>query len=75
MWTEIIVALIGGAITLIGVLVANSKAQAITDVKIEELTREVRTHNGFAQRVPTLEHDMQDMKKHVERLEAFHMER
>lgn len=75
MWTEIIVALIGGGITLIGVLIANSKAQAITDVKIEELTREVRTHNDFARRVPTLEHDVQDMKKHVERLEAFHMER
>lgn len=55
MVSEIIVALIGGLVTLSGVLIANSKAQAVTDTRLDELTREVREHNQFAQRVPVLE--------------------
>ena len=55
---EIIVALITGGITLLGVLISNGKAQAVTDTKLEELTREVREHNGFARRVPVLEEQM-----------------
>lgn len=51
-------ALIAGAITLIGVLIANSKSQAVTETKLEELTREVRAHNNFAQRIPVLEEKM-----------------
>ena len=38
--------------TLIGVLIANSRSQAVTDTKLEELTREVREHNNFHRRVP-----------------------
>ena len=52
---SIIAAAISGAVTLIGVLIANGKNQAVTDTKLEELTREVRAHNNFAQRVPVLE--------------------
>ena len=52
---SIIVALIGGGVTLIGVLIANGKTQAVTDTKLEELTREVREHNNFARRVPVME--------------------
>ena len=55
MVSEIIVALIGGLVTLSGVLIANSKAQAVTDTRLDELTREVREHNHFARRVPVLE--------------------
>ena len=53
---------IGG--TIIGVLIANSKQQAVTEVKIEELTREVREHNNFARRVPLLERDVEELKKY-----------
>ena len=49
---EIIVALITGGVTLVGVLISNQKSQAVTETKIEELTREVREHNNFARRVP-----------------------
>ncbi len=52
---SIIAAVISAAITLVGVLVANGKSQAVTDAKLEALTREVRIHNNFAQRVPVLE--------------------
>ena len=51
----ILSAVIAGAVTLIGVLIANSRSQAVTDTKLEELTREVREHNNFARRVPILE--------------------
>lgn len=52
---SIVSAVIAGAVTLAGVLIANSRSQAVTDTKLEELTREVRAHNNFAQRVPVLE--------------------
>jgi uncharacterized membrane protein YecN with MAPEG domain len=51
---SIISAILAGAVTLIGVLIANSRSQAVTDTKLEELTREVREHNNFARRVPIL---------------------
>ena len=54
----ILSAVIAGAVTLIGVLIANSRSQAVTDTKLEELTREVREHNNFARRVPILEEQM-----------------
>ena len=55
----ILSAVIAGAVTLIGVLIANSRSQAVTDTKLEELTREVREHNNFARRVPILEEQIE----------------
>ena len=52
---SIAAALVSGAVTLVGVLIANGRSQAVTDTKLEELTREVRAHNHFAQRIPVLE--------------------
>ena len=49
---SIISAILAGAVTLIGVLIANGKSQAVTDTKLEELTSEVREHNNFARRMP-----------------------
>lgn len=47
--------------------------QAVTDTKITELTREVREHNGFARRVPSLEQEVKDIKNDIRRLETFHL--
>ena len=55
MGESIIVAIITGVLTLIGVLISNSRSQAVTETRLEELTREVRLHNNFAQRVPVME--------------------
>ena len=66
---EIIVALITGGVTLAGVLLSNQKAQAVTETKIDELTREVREHNNFAKRVPLLEKDVEYLKSQVQELE------
>ena len=41
-------------------------AQAVTDTKLEELTREVRKHNNFAERVPVLEEKISTLEKRVE---------
>ena len=72
---SIIAAALSGVVTLAGVLIANSKSQAVTDTKLEELTREVRAHNNFAQRVPVLEekfkvadHRIEDLEQTTERL-------
>ena len=48
--------------------------QAVTDTKIEELTREVRAHNNFAQRMPVAENDIESLKKTVSELQHYHME-
>ena len=72
---SVIAALITGAITLIGVMIANSRSQAVTDTKLEELTREVREHNNFARRVPILEEQMKVANHRIADLEANEHER
>ena len=67
---EIIVALITGGVTLAGVLVSNQKSQAVTDTKLEELTREVREHNHFAQRMPVVEEQIKVINHRLSDLEA-----
>lgn len=65
----ILSAVIAGAVTLIGVLIANSRSQAVTDTKLEELTREVREHNNFARHVPILEEQMKVANHRIADLE------
>ena len=68
---EIIVAIITGGVTLAGVLISNAKAQAVTDTKLEERTREVREHNNFARRVPVLEEQMKVANHRIDDLEEL----
>ena len=65
----ILSAVIAGAVTLIGVLIANSRSQAVTDTKLEELTRAVREHINFARRVPILEEQMKVSNHRIADLE------
>ena len=77
---SIIVALITGGLSLTGVIFSNmtnarrmehtlETSQAVTDTKLEELTREVREHNHFAQRVPVLEEQMKVANHRIQDLE------
>ena len=83
----IITALITGGLSLAGVIItcvvtsrtnaqkyetAIKVSQAVTDTKIEELTREVRAHNGFAQRMPVVEEQIKVINHRIEDLEGFH---
>ena len=79
----IIVALITGSLSLAGVLVSNLTTarknasalqthQAVTDTKIQELTREVRLHNHFAQRMPVVEEQIKVINHRLNDLEQFH---
>lgn len=72
---NVIVALITGAITLFGVLIANSKSQAVTDTRLEELTREVREHNNFAKRVPVIEEQMKVANHRIDDLEKLEQQK
>lgn len=69
MTETIICALITGGLTLMGVLIANGKQQAVTDTKLDELTREVREHNSFAQRVPVIEEQIKVINHRIQDLE------
>ena len=68
----IITAVVTGGVTLVGILIANGKAQAVTDTKLEELTREVREHNNFAKRMPVVEEKIKVINHRIEDLEGFH---
>ena len=81
--TEIIVAIITGGLALIGVIMSNRTSankiqkqleihQAVTDTKIEELTREVREHNNFAKRMPVVENDIKHITEEIHILESYH---
>ena len=67
--TEIIVAVITGGITLLGVLIANGKSQAVTETKLDELTREVREHNNFVKRMPVVEEQIKVINHRIQDLE------
>lgn len=80
MTDAIVVALITGGLSLIGVIIANSrtardmdakldKQQAITQTQLEELTREVRMHNNFAQRIPVIEEQIKVANHRIANLE------
>lgn len=68
----ILTALIGGGVTLAGVLIANSRTQAVTETKLDELTREVREHNNFARRMPVVEEQIKVINHRIEDLEEYH---
>lgn len=69
---SLISAVIGGGISLIGVLIANSRAMAVMEEKITELTREVRAHNNFAKRMPVVEEQIRVINHRIADLEEFH---
>jgi hypothetical protein len=66
---SIIVAIITGVLTLVGVLISNSKSQAVTETKVNELTREVRAHNNFAKRMPVVEEQIKVINHRISDLE------
>lgn len=66
---SIIVAIITGVLTLVGVLISNSKSQAVMETKVNELTREVREHNKFAKRVPVVEEQIKEISHRISDLE------
>ena len=69
MLTEgIIIAIITGTITLVGVIISNNAHDAVTDEKIAELTREVREHNDFAKRIPVIENNIVTLYKKMDEL-------
>ncbi len=83
---EILVAVITGGLALVGVVITNVAgnrraeeklriAQAVTDAKIEALTREVRKHNGFAEKIPVIQRDIEVANHRIADLEADEHER
>lgn len=79
----IIASVITGGLALIGVIITNllshrktensiQTAQAVTDTKIDELTREVREHNNFARRMPVVEEQIKVINHRISDLENYH---
>ena len=70
MTETIICALITGGMLLLGVLIANGRTQAVTEAKLDELTREVREHNHFARRMPVVEEQIKVINHRIGDLES-----
>ena len=79
----ILVAFVSGGLSLIGVVISNlalakksekerAVAQAVTDTKLDELTREVREHNNFAQKMPVIQREIKELDRRVTNLEKYH---
>lgn len=83
----VLVALITGGLTLIGNIFVSKNSsnklssdlqhkiethQAVTDTKIEELTREVREHNNFAKRMPVVENEIKHIEGDIKTLKGYH---
>lgn len=69
MTESIIVAIITGVLTLVGVILSNSKKDGVMEERINELTREVREHNNFAKRMPVVEEQIKVINHRLEDLE------
>ena len=80
---DILASVITGGLALVGVILSNAAAyrrteqsirtaQAVTDTKLEELTREVREHNHFARRMPVVEEQIRVVNHRVADLESLH---
>lgn len=69
---SILGSIVAGGITLIGVLIANSKSQAVMETKVEALTREVHEHNNFARRMPVVEEQIKVINHRIDDLEGYH---
>ena len=76
----VLASLITGLLSLAGVMLSNllsdrrreaapKIAQAVTDARLEELTREVRLHNNFARRMPVVEEQIKILQHSLEKLE------
>jgi uncharacterized membrane protein YecN with MAPEG domain len=81
--TEIVIALITAIGSILAVMLTNKSAnnkmmqsmhthQAVTDTKIDELTREVRAHNHFAERMPVVEEQIKVINHRIDDLESYH---
>ena len=79
----ILIALITGGLALMGVIISSNSASkksdqaiqtamAVTDTKLDELTREVRAHNHFAERMPVVEEQIKVINHRIQDLEQFH---
>ena len=79
----IIVALITGGLSLLGIIYSSNKTaqvmdskldkqQAVMETKMDELTREVREHNNFAKRMPVVEEQIKVINHRLEDLEEYH---
>lgn len=69
MTENLLTALVSGAVTLAGVLIANGRVQAVTQERLTELTREVREHNGFARRMPVVEEQIRSLDRRLSDIE------
>lgn len=83
MTEAVLVALITGGMSLLGVVVTclatarksqknQEIAQAVMETELKELTREVRSHNHFAQRMPVVEQQIQKINGEIRELKSYH---
>ena len=69
LWVQLLIGVLTAGETILGVVTANNKHDAVTDVKIDNLTEEVRKHNNFARRIPVIEEQIRVANHRIDDLE------
>ena len=70
-WVQLIIGCLTAGGTILGVVTSNNKHDAVTDVKLDNLTEEVRKHNNFAQRIPVIEEQIKVANHRIDDLEKI----
>lgn len=65
---SVVAALVTGVLTLVGVVVSNSRNRAVMEVKIDNLTRQVEKHNCLIEMTYALERDVSVVKAEIENM-------
>ena len=68
-WVQLIIGVLTAGGTILGVVSQNNKHDAVTDVKLDKLTEEVRKHNDFASRIPVIEEQIKVANHRIDDLE------
>ncbi len=69
LWIQLIIGCLTAGGTIIGVVAANNKHDAVVDVKLDALTEEVKKHNNFAVKIPVIEEQIKVANHRIDDLE------
>lgn len=72
---SVVAALASGLLTLMGVLISNSRSRALTEAKIDALTKQVEKHNSLIERTFNLERDMAVARNDIDTLKRAEADR
>lgn len=69
LWVQLLIGVLTAGGTIIGVIASNNKHDAVVDVKLDNLTDEVKKHNNFAVKIPVMQTQIEEANRRIDDLE------